>query len=115
MMSTTAAGCEIIRAWLALTSSVVALAFFAIAACKAGGIMPSCSATRYHTGFVFHAACVTTPPTAPRPQPGCESAMNFAVFASTSAANDWWNLALSIVRNPSCGGSTGDGGPPGGG
>src|SRR5688572_15454589 len=98
MMSTTAAGCETITAWLAFTSTVVALAFFAITACTAGGIIPSCDAIRYHTGFDFHAGCVTTPPTAARPQPGCESAMNLACFASTSAANAWWNFDLSIVR-----------------
>src|SRR3954447_15201543 len=50
-----------------------------------------------------------TPPTAVGPHAGCASAMNAAVFASTSAQNAAWNFARSIVRNPSALGTSGSG------
>src|SRR6266404_2328795 len=80
-----------------------------------GGIILSSVATRYQLGFVFHAALLTVPVNAPMPQGTCESAMNAAFSASTSAANDAGNLALSRNRKPSTGGTMGGAGAPGGG
>ena len=58
---------------------------------------------------------VTAPFSASTPHGTCESAMNAAVFASTSAANAAANFALSRNRKPSCGGRIGGTGAPGGG
>ena len=69
-----------------------------IARCASGGIMRSSVVTRYQLGFVFHAGWLMTPPSASRPHGTCESAMNAAVSASTSPANEAANFALSSSR-----------------
>src|ERR1700752_1069305 len=80
-----------------------------------GGIILSSVATRYQLGLAFHAGSLIAPLSAPTPHGTCESAMNAALSASTSAANEAWNLALSRNKKPSCGGSIGGTGAPGGG
>src|SRR6266436_3782930 len=82
--------------------------------CASGGIILSSLVTRYQLGLLFHAACVTLPVTASSPHGTCDSAMNAAVFASTSPANAAGNLALSRNRKPSRGGRIGGCGPPAG-
>jgi hypothetical protein len=47
------------------------------------------------------------------PQGTCESAMNAASSALTSAANESWNFSRSRKRKPSCGGRIGGTGAPG--
>src|SRR5215510_15830537 len=83
--------------------------------CAPGGIILSSRAKRYQLGLLFQAGSVTAPPAASRPQGTCESAMNAALSAFTSAANEAWNFALSSERYPSCGGRIGGTGAPGGG
>src|SRR5687768_17036515 len=84
--------------------------------CWAGcGIILSSVATRYQLGFDLHAGSLMAPLSAPTPHGVCESAMNWAVSESTSAANEAANLALSRKRNPSCGGRIGGTAAPGGG
>src|SRR5215475_622325 len=83
--------------------------------CAGGGIILSSVATRYQLGFIFHAGSVIEPLSAATPHGTCESAMNAALSAGTSAANDAANFALSRNRKPSCGGSIGGTGAPGGG
>src|SRR2546426_10743925 len=80
-----------------------------------GGIILSSVATRYQLGLVFHAGSLIVPPSASTPQGTWESAMNAAFSSSTSAANENENFALSRNRKPSCGGSIGGTGAPGGG
>ncbi len=80
-----------------------------------GGIIRSSVAMRYQLGFDRHAGSLMAPPSASTPHGTCESAMNWDVCASTSAANEAANLALSRKRNPSCGGRIGGTAAPGGG
>src|SRR5207342_1927589 len=81
----------------------------------AGGIILSSVATRYQLGLVFQAGSLIVPLRAPRPHGTCESAMKAALSASTSAAKEARNLALSRNRYPSCGGRIGGTGAPAGG
>src|SRR6266849_4247434 len=81
----------------------------------AGGIILSSVAIKYQLGLVFHAGSLIVPLSASMPQGTWESAMNAAVSASTSPANEAGNFALSRNRKPSCGGSIGGTGAPGGG
>src|SRR5258705_59908 len=83
--------------------------------CAGGGIILSSVVTMYQLGFAFHAGSVIVPANASTPQGTWESAMNAALSASTSPANDSWNLLLSRSRKPSCGGKIGGTGAPGGG
>src|SRR5579859_2025501 len=80
-----------------------------------GGIILSPVVTKYHLGLVFHAGSLIVPPSASTPHGTWESAMNAALSASTSAAKEAWNLALSRNRKPSWGGRIGGTGAPGGG
>src|ERR671918_1440959 len=102
-------------AWLPALSSTVAPARLDMNRCAAGGIILSSVATRYQLGLVLQAGSLTVPPSASTPQGTCESAMKAAFPASTSAANDSANFALSRNRNPSCGGRIGGTAAPGGG
>src|SRR5262245_37872355 len=86
-----------------------------MARCASGGIILSSVATRYQLGFDLQAGSVTAPLSASRPHGTCESAMNDAASALTSAANDSRNLVRSRKRNPSCGGRIGGTGAPAGG
>src|SRR2546425_7747294 len=83
--------------------------------CATGGIIRSSVATRYQLGLVRHDASVTSPLSALTPQGTCDWAMNSASGASTSAANEAANLALSRNKNPSWGGRIGGAGAPGAG
>src|SRR6185295_635233 len=102
-------------AWLPLTSTTVEPARLDMERCAGGGIILSSVATKYQLGLVFHAGWLIAPLSASTPHGTCESAMNAAFSASTSAANEPWNLVLSRNRNPSCGGRIGGTGAPGGG
>src|SRR4051812_16764926 len=80
-----------------------------------GGIIRASVATRDQLGLTRHGGSVMEPPSASTPHGTCESAMNAASSALTSAANDAWNLSRSRNRKPSCGGRMGGTGAPGGG
>src|SRR5579859_533783 len=101
-------------AWLPLTSTTVEPARLDIKRWASGGIILSSVAIRYQLGLAFHAGSMILPPRASRPHGTWESAMNAAFSASTSAAKDAGNLALSRNRKPSWGGRIGGIGPPGG-
>jgi hypothetical protein len=60
-----------------------------------GGIILSSVATRYQLGFVLHAGSVIVPLLHATPHGTCESAMNAAFSASTSAPNEARNFVLS--------------------
>src|SRR6185369_1977983 len=107
MMAATACGCDTYTAWLPLTSTTVEPARLDIARWASGGIILSSVVTRYQLGFVFHAGSVIAPPRASTPHGTCESAMNAASSALTSAANEAANFALSRKRKPSWGGRMG--------
>src|SRR5207253_3173877 len=83
--------------------------------CAGGGIILSSVVTRYQLGFVFHAGWSIAPLSAATPQGTCESAINAAFSAPTSAANESWNFVLSRKRYPSCGGKIGGTGASGSG
>src|SRR5437879_13043417 len=80
-----------------------------------GGIILSSVVTRYQLGLVLHAGSLIAPLMAPMPHGTWESAMNSAFSASTSAAKEAGNFALSRNKKTSCGGSIGGTGAPGGG
>src|SRR5436309_15574162 len=86
-----------------------------IARWAGGGIIRSSVATRYQLGLIRHAGSLIVPPSAPTPHGTCESAMNAARSALTSAANEAANFARSRNRKPPCGGRIGGTGAPGGG
>src|SRR5215813_14064947 len=115
MTAATASGWDMKTEWLPLTSTTVEPARWDIDRWASGGIIKSSVATKYQLGFDLHAGSVTAPPAASRPQGTCESAMNAALSAFTSAANEAWNFALSSERYPSCGGRIGGTGAPTGG
>ena len=80
-----------------------------------GGIIRSSVAIRYQLGLLRHAGSLIVPLRASTPHGTCESAMNAASSALTSAANEAWNFSRSRNRKPSCGGRIGGTGAPGGG
>src|SRR5207247_8736114 len=82
--------------------------------CAGGGIILSSVATKYQLGLVFQAGSLIAPLSASTPHGTCESAMNAAFSASTSAANEARNFVLSRNRKPPCGGNIGGTGAPGG-
>src|SRR2546429_10031667 len=102
-------------AWLPLTSTTVAPARLDMARCASGGIILSSVVTRYQLGLVLHAGWLIAPLMAPMPHGTWESAINAAFSGSTSAAKEAGNFALSRIKKPSCGGSIGGTGGPGGG
>src|SRR2546426_11317839 len=73
----------------------------------AGGIILSSVAIKYQLGLVFHAGSLIVPLSASMPHGTWESAMNAAVSASTSPANEAGNFAFSRNKKPSCGGRIG--------
>src|SRR2546425_11893782 len=81
--------------------------------CAAGGIIRSSVTTRYQLGLVFHAGSVMAPARASTPPGTCDSAMNAAVSAFTSPANDAANLAQSRNKQPPWGGHIGGARGPG--
>src|SRR4051794_33256580 len=80
-----------------------------------GGVMWASGASTYQLGVVRQAGSVIVPFSASTPQGTCESAMNAASSAGTSAANELANLSRSRNRKPSMGGRIGGTGVPGGG
>src|SRR4029077_10897270 len=102
-------------AWLPLASTTVAPARLDIARWASGGIILSSVVTRYQLGLVLHAGLLIAPLMAPMPHGTWESAINAAFSGSTSAAKEAGNFALSRNKKPSCGGSIGGTGAPGGG
>src|SRR6266852_3573730 len=91
-------------AWLPLTSTTVAPARLDMARWASGGIILSSVVTRYQLGLVLHAGSLIAPLMAPMPHGTWESAMKEA-----------GNFALSRNKKPSCDGSIGGTGAPGGG
>ena len=81
-------------AWLPLTSTTVEPARLDMARWATGGIILSSVATRYQLGLVFHAGSLIVPLSASTPHGTWESAMNAALSASTSAANEAAKLRL---------------------
>src|SRR6266576_3098728 len=102
-------------AWLPLASATVEPARLDMKRWALGGIILSSVAIRYQLGFVFHAGSLILPLRASRPHGTWESAMNAAFSASTSAANEAGNFALSRNKKPSFGGGIGGTAAPGGG
>src|ERR1700674_1581956 len=102
-------------AWLPLTSTTVEPARLDMAGWASGGIILSSVAIRYQLGLALHAGSPIAPLMAPMPHGTWESAMNVAFSASTSAAKEAGNFALSRNKKPSCRGSIGGTGAPGGG
>src|SRR5246127_5103045 len=102
-------------AWLPLTSTTEAPARLDMARWASGGIILSSVVSRYQLGFVLQAGSLIEPLMAPMPHGTWESAMNAAFSGSTSPAKEAGNLALSRNKKPSCGGSIGGTGAPGGG
>src|SRR5258705_13567364 len=102
-------------AWLPLTSTTVAPARLDIARWASGGIILSSVVTKYQLGLVRHAGSLIVPLIAPKPHGTWESAINAALSGSTSAAKEAGELGLSRNKKPSCGGSIGGTGAPGGG
>src|SRR6202049_2951196 len=102
-------------AWLPLTSTTVDPARLDMARWASGGIILSSVTIRYQLVLAFHAGSVIAPLRASKPHGTWESAMNAAFSASTSAAKEAGNCALSRNKSPSCGGSIGGTGAPGGG
>src|SRR5258706_15225267 len=86
-----------------------------MARCATGGIILSSVTTRYQLGFTFHAGSLIALLRAATPHGTWESAMKAAFSASTSAAKEAGNFALSRNRQPSCGDWTCGPGPPRGG
>src|SRR2546425_5821387 len=78
----------------------------------AGGIILSSVATKYQLGLVFHAGSLIVPLSASMPHGTWESAMNAAVSASTSPANEAGDFALSRNKKPSRGRRIGGTGGP---
>src|SRR5258706_10466080 len=99
---------------LPLTSTTVAPARLDMARWASGGIILSSVVSRYQLGLVLHAGSLIAPLMAPMPHGTWESAMNAAFSGSTSAAKEAGNFALSRNKKPSCGGSIGGTGAPGG-
>src|ERR1700726_4774340 len=102
-------------AWLPFTSTTVEPARLDIARCASGGIILSSVAIRYQLGFFLHAGSLILPLRASTPHGTWESAINAAFSVFTSPAKEAANFALSSSRKPSCGGSIGGTGAPGGG
>src|SRR2546428_4740976 len=70
----------------------------------AGGIILSSVAIKYQLGLVFHAGSLIVPLSASMPHGTWESAMNAAVSASTSPANEAGDFSLfSEIKTPSGG------------
>src|SRR5260370_38222807 len=101
-------------AWLPLTSTTVEPARLDMERWAAGGIILSSVTTRYQLGFAFHAASLIAPLRAATPHGTWESAIKAAFSASTSAAKEARNFALSRNRYRSCGAWIGGTGDPGG-
>src|SRR5688572_11625748 len=102
-------------AWLPATSTTVDPARCDINCCAGGGIIRSSVATRYQLGLDFQAGSVIAPASASTPHGTCESAMNAALSAGTSSANDAANFSRSRNKNPSTGGRIGGTAAPSGG
>src|SRR6267142_4818321 len=102
-------------AWLPFTSATVEPARLDMKRWASGGIILSSVTIRYQLGLAFHAGSLILPLRASTPHGTWESAMNAAFSVSTSPAKDAGNFALSRNKKPSCGGSTGGTGAPGGG
>src|SRR5260370_17566338 len=102
-------------AWLALTSTTLEPARLDMARWASGGIILSSVVTRYQLGLLLHAGSLIAPLMAPRPHGTWESAINAAFSASTSAAKEAGNFALSRKKKTACGGRIGGRGALGGG
>src|ERR1700737_2742628 len=86
--------------WLAFTSTVLALARFAIIRSWSGLIDRSAVATMYQVGFDFHAGDVTLWVNESVEIGTCDWAMKWDTAGGTSAAKSAANCALSIHQFP---------------
>src|SRR5258708_16748968 len=86
--------------WLAFTSTVLALALFAIIRSWSGLIDRSAVATMYQVGLVFQAGDVTSWVNASVEIGTCDTAMNAAFSAGTSAAKSAAKCSCSIHQLP---------------
>src|SRR2546422_884873 len=102
-------------AWLPLTSTTVEPARLDMERWASGGIILSSVAIRYQLGLALHAGSLILALRAATPHGTWESAMNAAFSVSTSAPKEAGDFALSRNKKPSCGGSIGGTGAPGGG
>src|ERR1700730_15049679 len=86
--------------WLAFTSTVLALARFAIIRSWSGLIDRSCVATMYQVGLVFHAGDVTLCVNASVEIGTCDTAMHAAFSFGRSAAKSAAKWSCSIHQLP---------------
>src|SRR5271155_4600278 len=93
-------GYEMYATWLAFTSTVLALARFAIIRSWSGLIDRSAAATMYHVGLVFQAGFVTLCVNESVEIGTCEIAMNHAFSGAMSAAKSAANCSSSIHQLP---------------
>src|ERR1700726_2561091 len=91
-------------AWLPLTSTTVEPARLDMERWATGGIILSSVTTRYQLGFAFHAGSLIAPLKAATPHGTWES----AIKATTSAAKEAGNFALSRNTWPSWGAAQND-------
>src|SRR2546428_10330241 len=87
-------------AWLPFASTTVEPARLDMKRWAAGGIILSSVAIKYQLGLVFHAGSLIVPLSASMPHGTWESAMNAAVSASTSPANEAGELCLFPDKKP---------------
>src|SRR6266849_9678816 len=93
-------GCDILATWLAFTSTVLALARFAIMRSWSGLIDRSAVATMYQEGFVFQAGDVTLWVNESVEIGTCDTAMKWDTSDGTSAAKSAAKCACSIHQLP---------------
>src|SRR5580698_11301756 len=94
-------GKDIYATWLAFTSTVLALARFAIIRSWSGLIDRSAVATMYQVGFDFQAGDVTLWVNESVEIGTCDTAMNWDTAGGTSAAKAAAKCACSIHQFPS--------------
>src|ERR1700728_2748843 len=93
-------GCDMYATWLEFTSTVLALARFAIMRSWSGLIDRSAAATMYQVGLVFQAGDVTLWVNASVEIGTCDTAMNSALSRGMSAAKSAAKCACSIHQLP---------------
>src|SRR6266851_6077203 len=93
-------GCDMYATWLAFTSTVLALARFAIIRSWSGLIDRSAVATMYQVGLCFHAGFVTLWVNESVEIGTCDIAMNAAFSGGMSAAKSAAKCSRSIHQSP---------------
>src|ERR1700728_5101821 len=93
-------GCDMYATWLACTSTVLALARFAIMRSWSGLIDRSAAATMYQVGLVFQAGDVTLWVNESVEIGTCDTAMKWDTAAGTAAAKSAAKCSCSIHQLP---------------